>query len=103
MSRGILTASLVVVWLALSGFEHSLDLDFACYGQAHRNTQACLATPIEPNEIADDIKAIASKVPSWPAWTFHPSVLIPWEWFNQGSIFSKKDSKIYKLHGLFLI
>jgi len=103
MFRGVLAASLVFVWLALSGLEHLSDIDFSSYRQTRKTAKADLVVPGEANEIADGVKLIASKIQSHPPSTFHPSTCASLQCLRKENIFSKERSKIYKLHGIFLI
>lgn len=100
MSRGVLAASLVLVWLALSGLEHLSDIKVSDYCHAQRTAKADLATPGETNA-DDDLRLLPSQIES--SRPCYPTVFLSLPWFRKEIVYSKEDSKIYKLHGVLLI
>jgi hypothetical protein len=98
MLRGILTALVVLVWLAVTG--SLLDFDSNADRGTPKTANADLVMPAEVDEILNDLRNIVAHIERHPLTL---AVSVPGSELKQKTFYSKEDSRIYKLHGVFRI
>jgi hypothetical protein len=100
MSRSMLTALLVLVCLAISGLVAFSDFNSNAYRRTQKSANADWFMPAEADGIVNDLSNIVSHI---RRHTLTPAVSECWQELKRKTFYSKEDSRIYKLHGVFRI